>query len=428
MSNEISLSDVQSDFEEKVIAVADEVLVILKELSRENKKQISSKHIAEKLYWKDSFKNLINGSTGKETVNNIDPDFLRDLSNTILDKLTELLPSHLSDNLGSLKESLQNKTLDSESREWLESPIEIIKKYIDSLSGSNRELGEFIRQTIFHLSHTELHMTSEFSSQRKKFDEDRQFENDISSHMDDIGQNINSTDDLIQIKSVVMGKIENINRAIETKRENDLANLKEVEKAHAEMSKRMSEIKQEADEIKRKSEEIEYESTRDGLTGLYNRRAYDQRINEVIADVNRYDATTALMICDIDFFKKINDTYGHKVGDLALKKLATLLKEQLRVNDIISRYGGEEFAIILPHTNLEGAQKAGESIRSYIDKATFSYKGQKIPLTISVGVSQFKKGDDNNSVFERADRALYLAKHSGRNTVKTESDVDPEQY
>ena len=147
-------------------------------------------------------------------------------------------------------------------------------------------------------------------------------------------------------------------------------------------------------------------------------------MSEVIADVNRYDATTSLMICDIDFFKKVNDTYGHKVGDLALKKLASLLQERLRVNDIITRFGGEEFAIILPHTTLDGAQKAGEGIRSYIDKASFSYKGEKIALTISVGVSQFRKQDDNSSVFERADSALYLAKNSGRNTVKTESDLE----
>ena len=130
------------------------------------------------------------------------------------------------------------------------------------------------------------------------------------------------------------------------------------------------------------------------------------------------------MICDIDLFKKINDRYGHKVGDLALKQLASLLQDRLRVNDIITRYGGEEFAIILPHTDLKGAQKAGEDIRSYIDKASFSYKAQKIPLTMSVGVSAFRKGDNENSVFDRADSALYLAKNSGRNAVKTESDVE----
>lgn len=424
MSNEINLSNAKDEFEEKVVAVADEVLDILKELSQENKKQISSKLIAEKLYWKDSFKNLFSGSSSKESISTMDPDCLQELSNMVLDKFTELLPSHMSGNLGILKDSLHNKILEGASGEWLDSPLEIIKKYIDSLSGRNRELESFIKQTMSYLSNTESHMTSELSSQQKKFNDDREFENDISSSMNAVGENINSTEDLGRIKSIVMEKIKNINRGIETKRESDMNRLKETEKTLTEMTMRMSEIKQEADEIRIKSEEIEYESIRDGLTGLYNRKAYDQKMSEVIADVNRYDATTSLMICDIDFFKKVNDTYGHKVGDLALKKLASLLQERLRVNDIITRFGGEEFAIILPHTNLDGAQKAGEGIRSYIDKASFSYKGEKIALTISVGVSQFRKQDDNSSVFERADSALYLAKNSGRNTVKTESDLE----
>jgi diguanylate cyclase len=330
----------------------------------------------------------------------------------------------MSDDLSSIRDSLNNKIHDDGAVDWLDSPLEIIKKYIHSLSIRNRGLEDFIKQTMSYLSNTELNMTSEFTSQKKKLDDDSEINNNLSSSVNAIGQNISSTEDLSHIKSFVMGKIENINRVIETKRENDMNRLKETEKTLAEMSSRMSEIKQEADAIRKKSDEIEYDAIRDALTGLYNRKAYDQRMAETIADVNRYDVTISLMICDIDFFKNINDTHGHKVGDLALKKLASLLKERLRINDIITRYGGEEFVVLLPHTDIDGAQIAGEGIRSYIDKASFSYKGQKIPLTISVGVSQFRKGDDKNSVFERADKALYLAKQSGRNVVKTELDFD----
>ena len=263
MSNEINLSNAKDEFEEKVVAVADEVLDILKELSRENKKQISSKLIAEKLYWKDSFKNLFSGSSGKESISTMDPDCLQELSNMVLDKFTELLPSHMSGNLGILKDGLHNNILDGASGEWLDSPLEIIKKYIDSISGRNRELESFIKQTMSYLSNTESHMTSELSSQQKKFNDDREFEDDISSSMNAIGDNIDSTEDLDRIKSVVMEKIKNINRGIETKRESDMNRLKETEKTLTEMTMRMSEIKQEADEIRKKSEEIEYESIRE---------------------------------------------------------------------------------------------------------------------------------------------------------------------
>jgi diguanylate cyclase len=168
---------------------------------------------------------------------------------------------------------------------------------------------------------------------------------------------------------------------------------------------------------------MESESLHDNLTGLSNRKAYDQKIIETLATLGRYGVPSSLLMCDIDDFKKINDTYGHKVGDLALKKLASLLKEKLRVNDFISRYGGEEFAIILSHTDLPGAVKAGEGILSYINNSAFSYKGDRILLTISIGISVFKQNDDAGTVFERADSALYVAKRSGKNNVKTETDL-----
>ena len=231
------------------------------------------------------------------------------------------------------------------------------------------------------------------------------------------------TDNLKNLKKAVFGKIENINKGIDQKREQDMLNLKSQETTLEQMSSRINGIKKEAEEIKKKAEEIELQSLRDQLTGLYNRKAYDQKVVETLANLRRYDVPASLMFCDIDFFKKINDSFGHKVGDLALKKLASLLKEKLRINDFIARYGGEEFAVILPHTSLNDARKAGDGARSYIDNAKFSYKSRSIPLKISVGISTFRKDDTVDSVLERADNAMYLAKNSGRNTVKTEDDV-----
>ncbi len=424
MPEDISLNDVNSEFEEKVCTIADEVLTILKELSLENKKQINSKSIAERMVWKESVKSLLSGSNTKARENEMEADCLKEVTDMLLDKFTCLVPSHMADTLGSIKEEIHNNQAAGCSRDWLDSPVKVIKKYIDSLSNRNRELEDFMKQTMDYLANTEVHMTDELSTQQDSFNEDSKFADNISSNMNEIQQGVAQTSDLSQIKMAVMGRIENINKGIEQKRDRDMKRLQDTENTLEEMSKRMSDIKREADEIRKKSEEIEYDAIRDGLTGLYNRKAYDQRLTETLADVNRYEVTISMMICDIDFFKKINDTHGHTIGDLALKKLATLLKERLRINDFISRYGGEEFVILLPHTDLAGGKKAAEGIRSYIDKSSFSYKGEKIPMTISVGVSTFKKGDDSSSVFERADNALYLAKRSGRNAVKTEDEVE----
>ncbi len=423
MNQEFNLADVNAEFEERVYVMADEILSILKELSLENKKQINSKAIAEKMFWRDSVKNLLSVKGNVSSNEDIEPDCLKELSNALLDRVTELMPSSITDKLSDLKEKLHNNEIIGGSREWLDSPIKIIRKYIDSIVIRNKEIEEFMQQTMNYLAETEGHITSELTSQHQRCKDDRIFEDNIYENIISIKNSVSDSHDFSSVKLALMSRIENINRGIEIKRERDMQRLKETENTLDEMSRRMMEIKREADEIRKRSQELEVETFQDNLTGIYNRRAYDQKMIETLADLERYNVPASLMICDIDFFKKINDTYGHNVGDLALKKLASLLKERLRINDFVSRYGGEEFAIILPHTDSNGAIQAGEGIRSYIDKSVFSYKDHRISLTISVGVSAFRKGDNSSTVFERADSALYLAKRSGRNQVKSENDT-----
>jgi diguanylate cyclase len=420
MKQEINLTE---GFEEKVCVIADEVLNILKKLSQENYKQINSKLIAERMVWSDSLKNILTSEAKNVSINDTGTEQRKAMSNMIINKLSKILPSQISESFNELRDHVQKNESAKNSEEWLNSPIEIIKKHLDSMSNRIAELDSFMKQTMNCLSETEMHIDNELSSQQENSRLDKSISAHIDSNMNSIKHDITDSCDFDTIKMKLLEKIENINKGLLQKQELDMKRLNETEMRLKDMSSRMTEIKQEADEIKRKSYEIALESTRDGLTGLFNRRAYDQKMQEMMVNFKRYGTPASLMICDIDFFKKINDNFGHIVGDLALKKLASLLTERLRINDFISRYGGEEFAIILTHTDINGATTAGEHIRNYIDNAVFSYKDQKIPLTVSIGISEFNKEDDVNSVFERADNALYIAKKSGRNTLKSEKDV-----
>ncbi len=423
MSEAFNLNVTKQDFEEKVSVIADEVLSILKELHQENRQQISSKLIAEKMIWRASLKNLFS-DTVKSTSNDcIESDYLKEISDALLDRLKDLLPASMTEKLNELKDTIHNKNIANNSQDWLESPVNIIKRHINSLTSRNQELEEFMVLAMQNLSETDVQLSSELSSQKDKFREDRCFADQITENMNTMSSDINVSGNISTIKSVLIKKIVSINSRISEKREHDMLRLKETENTLEEMSTRLFEIKQEADEIRKRSQQIEFEAITDALTGLHNRKGYNQKMSETIAHVNRYKIKASFIICDIDYFKQINDNFGHKVGDLALKKLAALLRERLRVNDFIARYGGEEFAVILPHTDIDGAATAGNGLREFIDNAAFSYKGTQIPLTISLGVSVFRKGDDQSTVFERADHALYLAKKSGRNTVRTENDV-----
>lgn len=160
-------------------------------------------------------------------------------------------------------------------------------------------------------------------------------------------------------------------------------------------------------------------ATTDGLTVLLNRRAFMERLTEESARSSRYEHYFSFLLIDIDRFKWVNDTYGHPAGDAVLKLLAQVLKRQTRTVDIAGRYGGEEFAIILPETNASGAKLVGERIRSLISKMPFPLpNGSKIGLTVSMGIACFPSCADNiEQLIERADTALYSAKNAGRNLV-----------
>jgi len=153
----------------------------------------------------------------------------------------------------------------------------------------------------------------------------------------------------------------------------------------------------------------------DGLTELFNHRAFHERMEKEIYRAQQYDLNFSLIILDIDNFKKFNDAYGHLVGDRQLKAIAKILRFILRETDFIARYGGEEFAIILPETPLEGAAAAAERLRSAVEKQDF---GEGLTSTISIGVGAYPDhGVKKNDIIDRADKALYEAKKKGKNRV-----------
>lgn len=167
-------------------------------------------------------------------------------------------------------------------------------------------------------------------------------------------------------------------------------------------------------------------ATLDALTGFYNRRQLDERIKQETASAKRKNTSLCAIMTDIDFFKKVNDTYGHATGDLVLKTVAKIMRSHLREYDIAARYGGEEFAILLPSTNIKDAQIVAERLRSAVEKKVIDIekvntknKTREISVTISVGVYNYNPEDKAEDLLMKADKALYKAKENGRNRVVT---------
>lgn len=186
----------------------------------------------------------------------------------------------------------------------------------------------------------------------------------------------------------------------------------------------MREYQEELNEInnllENKNKEYEIMASTDSLTGLYNRHKFSQLYISSYRSMIQRDNDMAIILLDIDFFKKVNDNYGHNVGDIVLVQVSHALLKTLRNIDIVCRWGGEEFVILLPTASLENASVLAEKLRKNIEELDIDLVGN---ISASFGVSCIVEGDDMNSAIARADKALYLAKNSGRNCVKTENDL-----
>ena len=165
-------------------------------------------------------------------------------------------------------------------------------------------------------------------------------------------------------------------------------------------------------------------ATLDALTNLNNRRQFEVRLKQEIAITKRQKNPLCAMMIDIDFFKKVNDTYGHASGDAVLRTVASIIKEHLRESDIPSRYGGEEFAVLLPYTHIEEAKIVGERLRKAVETTPIPIDKKNINVTISMGLAEFSPQETGEDLFKRADSALYEAKESGRNRVCVDLSVN----
>ncbi|MFF3099745.1 sensor domain-containing diguanylate cyclase [Viridibacillus arvi] len=194
---------------------------------------------------------------------------------------------------------------------------------------------------------------------------------------------------------------------------------KQMEEAYLEKNRALAKLEQIYLEIEKKqielmeiNSDLVKISNTDKLTGISNRRFFQNKLEEQIVIYRTEEMTFSLLIIDIDHFKKVNDTYGHQIGDIVLSKLANILKIQVRKNDIVARFGGEEFTIILPDTNVEEAILIAQKLNRTIEEAEWTETGN---LTVSIGLATFSENDTEDSFVKKADQALYVSKENGRN-------------
>lgn len=240
----------------------------------------------------------------------------------------------------------------------------------------------------------------------------------VRKGMETLESNAESATDLAQLKNSVQSQIGNIRQALDHYQQSE----QEQSQLAIQLEALASKIKVMEDEAAKNRTVLEkqrHKALHDPLTELPNREYYNERANYEYQRWQRYSRPLTLAVFDIDHFKKINDGHGHQAGDRVLKVIGRSVAKRLREVDFFCRFGGEEFVALMPETSLADAMPVLDTIRAAIANAAFNYKEQPIAITLSIGVTEFKTGDDLETAFARADEALYAAKSGGRNCIKS---------
>jgi diguanylate cyclase len=337
----------------------------------------------------------------------------------LLDTLS--LPAELTTQVNHLKDKLAEGFSDHAVAPALTAIADIISAMRQQMENENRELQDFLRQLTEHLQDIDQHLAGAQSESRAARDSGRRLDAEVNAHVRHIESTVEGTREPGQLKQLVQARLDAIRAHLSEYRRAEEQQQEALEARLEQLNSRIHTMESEGEQLRQRLKEKHEQAVRDPLTGLSNRLAYDERIIQEYARWKRYQQPLVLMVIDIDHFKRINDDYGHKAGDKALILIAEQLQKNLRESDFLARFGGEEFVVLMPETDLDAALVAANKLREAVAGCQFHYQGANVRITISAGLAQLREDDSSESLFQRADQAMYGAKSAGRNRCQTEA-------
>lgn len=340
----------------------------------------------------------------------------QEISNMLSNLLAQLvIPSRYNEQLATLKDKLMGKLNWYELVPLLEQVANLV---IDALGDGQEEFEHFLQGLDQRLDTIQQLVNHASQGQINRSDARVVFEGMLEGQVDEIRSVVNSKNDLGELGHSISEHLGLIIQAMH-------AFSSEENHREGELTQQLSDMQLKLDEMEKLAESAQYaieeqrkKAMHDALTGLPNRESYQQRLEQEMQRIKRYGGKLSLMVCDVDLFKRINDTYGHLAGDKVLKIIARSLQKNLRDSDFIARFGGEEFVALMPETSTDEAKIVAEKLRKKIEESPFNFKKEPVQITVSFGISEFAEGESVDNVFERADKALYKAKEQGRNQVQ----------
>lgn len=334
------------------------------------------------------------------------------------------LPSQVKEELKSIQSKLEGVNSESDLSAILRDLGCTVSQFHRNLISELTDVESYLKNIAIRLKELQLGIEDSFNDQRDSLNEQEDLSAGIANQVVAIATQLADENDLNAVKRVIDDGLGNIRQRMHEHLARDRQRVANGKERLQDLSARLQKMDEESARLR---DQVRHERNRaqhDALTGIANRSAYDDRITVEIARKNQDKRRRlSLAVIDIDKFKNVNDSFGHNAGDKVLRNVAEICVSNVRSNDFLARYGGEEFVLVLPETSADEAYRVTEKLRREIESKGFYYDGQRVPITVSVGIAEFADQHSADEVFQRADRALYAAKEGGRNRCIKEADI-----
>lgn len=294
---------------------------------------------------------------------------------------------------------------------------QVVQLVIQSTTNTSEDFENYLIELSSRLTEVQTFVQDSREAQKELGVNQKALDVQVRRDVKSLHNTVKNTNDIGDLKKAVALQLSGLVKAMDNFKKKEEQREQRLQGRYESLISKVEEMEQETRKVKAHMEEERLRARTDPLTGLPNRAAYDEQIEQEYERWSRYKTAFSVVVCDLDFFKKVNDTYGHLAGDKVLRLVAKVISKNIRVTDFVGRFGGEEFVIILPSTEATETVQAMEKLRETLAGSPFNFHSKPVNITMSFGVTEIREGDSLEDLFTRADQALYQAKEGGRNQV-----------
>ena len=304
---------------------------------------------------------------------------------------------------------------DSELGVLLNRTAELIRLHGETLAKERLQATAVLSDVTERLEEMAGYLTESGNETRSRFADSASVNDTVMLQVEELTAEVRGATELRVLQSAVTAGLETVARQVLGFRAREESRLLEYTGRAERMRTRIADLEREAQELHAKLAREKHGARLDPLTRLANRKSFDERFSQEIERRARSDQPVTMLLWDLDNFKVINDTYGHRAGDRVLQNVAASFMSGLRAEDFVARIGGEEFVVLLTGVSFERAHQIAEELRASVEALRFHFRGIPVKVTVSCGLTELRSVDAAGAVFDRADAALYRAKHAGKN-------------